>query len=128
MTTYTDIASDAGLFTAIHAAIAEQKTSKTTERRSGERRDFRCQQLLAPFDGVTLPAQEDYSRVRCHDLSPTGFSYYADARPAAKKLVAALGRTPFRFFVAEVVNQRIVERDGKRKILVGCRFIGRIDD
>ncbi len=128
MTSYSDVASDAGLFTAIHAAIADQKTSKAADRRTGERKDFHCIQLLAPFDGVTLPAQEDYTRVRCHDLSPTGFSYLADARPAAKKLVAALGRTPFRFFVAEVVNQRIIERDGKRKILVGCRFTGRIEE
>lgn len=128
MTTHSELVADAGLFTAIHAAIADQRTTPRGERRAGERKEFRCVQLLAPFDGVNYPTQEDYSRVRCHDLSPTGFSYLADARPAAKKLVAALGRTPFRFFVAEVVNQRIVERDGKRKILVGCRFIGRIED
>lgn len=129
MPTYSDVTADAELFTAIHTAIAEQpQTRGKAERRSGERLEFRCIQLLAPYDGETLPAQEDYSRVRCHDLSPSGFSYLADARPAAKKLVAALGRTPFRFFIAEVVNQRVVERDGRRKILVGCRFIGRIDD
>lgn len=128
MTSYSDIVADVDLFTAIHAAIAEQKTVQSDERRSGQRKAYRCIQLLAPFDGEKLPLQEDYSRVRCHDLSPTGFSYLADARPAAKQLVAALGRTPFRFFIAEVVNQRIVERDGRRKILVGCRFVGRVRD
>lgn len=129
MNSYSDVAADAELYNAIHSAIAEQPQLRAkSERRTGERMAFRCIQLLAPYDGQTLPAQEDYSRVRCHDLSPSGFSYLADARPAALKLVAALGRTPFRFFIAEVVNQRVVERDGRRKILVGCRFVGRVQD
>jgi hypothetical protein len=128
MTSHSQIVADADLYTAIHNAIAEQPTVRAqNDRRQGERHAYRYIQLLAPFDGQVYPAQEDYSRVRCHDLSPTGFSYLADARPAAQQLVAALGRTPFRFFIAEVVNQRVIERDGKRKILVGCRFVGRID-
>lgn len=118
---------DADLFTAIHRALDEQERSAPPERRQTERRSFQCLQLLAPFDGATMPSVEDYTRMRCHDLSPSGFSYIADARPASKLLVAALGRTPLKFFVAEVVNVRPIDVEGMRKLLVGCRFVRRID-
>jgi hypothetical protein len=123
---HSDIMADVDLFTALHAAIAEQTPAAPTDRRQSERRAYQCAQFLAPFDGARLPLQEEYSRVMCHDLSPSGFSYLADARPGTEQLVAALGRTPFKFFVAQVVNQRLVEHHRQAKILVGCRFVSRV--
>jgi hypothetical protein len=123
---YSDVVADVELFTALHSAIAEQADVAPSDRRQTERRAYECAQFLAPFDGVRLPLQEDYARVMCHDLSPSGFSFLADARPGTRQLVAALGCTPFKFFVAEVVNQRLVEHERQAKILVGCRFVSRV--
>lgn len=125
---YTDIQQDVALYTALHQAIAEvQQAAAPRERRRTVRRPFAHIQLLAPYDGAILPAQHEYSRVLCQDLSPSGFSYLAEKRPATRLLVTALGRTPFKFFVAEVVNHRLVERQGAPRYLVGCRFLKRIE-
>jgi hypothetical protein len=123
-----DVAADAELFAAVHRALVEQvpPSEPEAERRNSPRQAYRYVQLLAPCDGRTLPTQEDYARVFLYDLSPNGFSYLADQRPKANQLIAALGRTPFKFFVAEVVNQRLTEQHGKPLVQVGCRFVKRL--
>jgi hypothetical protein len=124
----SELRTDADFFTTLHRALAELASDPVVERRRGARRSFSYVQLLAPYDGGPLPAQEAYSRVLCHDLSPSGFSYVAEQRPQTRQLIAALGRTPFRFFLAQVVNQRLIEQGGARRVLVGCRFLRRITD
>jgi hypothetical protein len=123
----SDPMTDAELFTALHHALEELTALDTsTDRRLNSRRPFQCVQMLAPYDGITLPDQHAYTRSMFYDLSPTGFSYLADAPPETSLLVTALGRTPFRFFVAEIVHERRVEHEGRRRILVGCRFVSRV--
>lgn len=125
----TDLATaDAELFATLHQALAElSRYDANAERRGNQRKPFRCVQLLAAYDGVSLPHQTDYAPVTFHDLSPGGFSYVADLAPQTRRLIAALGRTPFKFFVADMVNQRRITHDGQRKWLIGCRFVKRID-
>ncbi len=124
----SDSTTDAELFTALHHALEELTAlDASAERRQNDRRPFQCVQMLAPFDGVTLPDQHDYTRAMFFDLSPTGFSYLADAPPETNLLITALGRTPFRFFIAEIVHEQRMIHEDRRRILVGCRFISRVE-
>lgn len=124
----TSRADDVELFTALNRALAElsELDAPTGERRANRRAPFRCVQLLAPFDGEHLPAQADYAALEFQDLSTSGFSYLADRPPQRRWVIAALGKTPFKFFVAEVAHERAAQCRGEAKVLVGCRFLRRI--
>jgi hypothetical protein len=124
---HSDTNADAELFTALHRAIWQQPKPAARERRVATRRAYDCVQLAAAYDGETLPAPRDFAHVMCHDLSPSGFSYLADVRPQSRYLIVALGRAPFQFFVAQPVNQRWRESDGRRRLLIGCRFVRRLE-
>ena len=96
------------------------------ERRTSARRKFVCWQLVAEYDGWSLPNQQDFHLQLCQDISAGGLSFLADERPRTDQLVIALGTIPFIFFQVRVV------RIGRRKDLpdepyqIGCRFIRRI--
>ena len=121
------ITDDAEFFGNIHELL-EKQSQKTTNRRGAERQAFECTQLLAPYDGTTLPNSADFSPVLCHDISPTGFSFFSPQRPDYQLVVVALGDIPFRFFAAEV--KRITHSNHKdlKRLLVGCKFVQRLCD
>jgi hypothetical protein len=64
--------------------------------------------------------------VLCHDLSPGGFSFFADESPGQPYVIIALGTIPFTFFVAKVLRVRPAALNEQGSHLVGCRFIRRI--
>lgn len=117
---------DADLFERINVLLEEQARAEGEERRHDERRAYRCIQLMAPFDGQRLPSQAAFRAVRCHDISATGFSFYADDQPATDMVIIALGTVPFTFFAAEIV--RITESSDKThgRYTIGSRFVQRI--
>ncbi len=118
--------SDATFFSLVHHVLEASKTEQDQERRDNKRHQFSCTQLLAPYRDGRMPGQEQFQHIRCHDLSPTGFSFYSAEPYVEKDLIVALGKIPFIFISAEVVHQRPVDLDGEQVLLVGCRFIARI--
>lgn len=118
---------DAALFSTIHTLLEEQQHPVQVEhRQGGERRPFTCSQLMAPYDGWTLPKQSDFRLVECHDLSPSGFSFLSPERPEYEHLVIALGEIPFTFFSAQVMHARAAVPKPGNPYLVGCRFLHRL--
>jgi hypothetical protein len=106
---------------------AEQETEEDFhERRTSARRKFVCWQLVAEYDGWSLPSQQDFRLHLCQDISAGGISFLADERPRNDQLIIALGTIPFIFFHLRVV------RVGRRTDLpdepyqVGCRFVRRV--
>ena len=96
------------------------------DRRRTARRNFVCWQLVAEFNGVTLPLQEDFQLRLCQDISAGGVSFLSDERPRSEDLVIALGQIPFIFFhvnFARAVRRR--DLDGQ-PLQIGCRFIKRL--
>lgn len=99
-----------------------------SDRRKNNRRTYNQWQFMANFDGKRAPRQTDFRLVLCHDLSPTGFSFYCDKPMRQKKLVIALGTAPFTFFEAEVVRSEWEDADSEAGWLLGCRFVRLLEE
>ncbi len=121
-------ATDAAFFDMIHTLVQEQieEDLQGANRRQSERHDYSCIQLLAPYDGKRLPAQCDFFKVYCQDISATGFAYYVRQMPETKFVIVALGAIPFMFYSAEIVHTSLVNNDGMVEYLVGCKLLDRI--
>lgn len=117
---------DAAMYSTIHALLDEQQQPRQVEHRQGERRSFTCAQLLAPYDGWTLPKQCDFRLVECRDISPSGFSFISPDRPEYEHLVIALGDIPFTFFSAQVMHAKPAAPKPGNPYLVGCKFLHRL--
>lgn len=117
---------DARLYSLVHDALA-QNEAESSERREGRRGVFSCVQLVAPYDGGELPQQADFFHVECCDLSTSGFSFVVPTAPKTDRLVVALGRVPFQFFIAEIVNRRPVVSAEEGVFRIGCQFRQRIE-
>ncbi|MCH7729319.1 MAG: hypothetical protein IH991_23005 [Planctomycetes bacterium] len=117
-------ASDAAFFDMVHVLVSDSEDDP--KQRESKRHVYECIQLLAPYDGSTLPTQGDFCKVLCQDLSANGFGFYTEQSPKTKYVIIALGTVPFIFYVAEVMNSRPVERDGQSGYLVGCHLMERL--
>jgi len=117
---------DVDLYREITELLQEQRSLLGSDRRTNDRRPYECLQLVAPYDGVSLPGQEAFRQERCNDLSSTGFSFISTRRPATSKVVVALGQVPFLFFVAEIVHVHDVASDFGDEFFVGCHFLHRV--
>ena len=122
----TPLAAEANLFSMIHALLDEQAPVGVVERRAGDRRAYACPQLLAPYDGWTLPRQSEFRLVQCQDLSPSGFSFVSKRRPDYEYLIIALGSVPFSFFSAQVMHAKTTSALPAGLYVVGCKFLNRL--
>lgn len=120
------IEADADLYREITQLLNEQRAVLGSDRRTNDRRPYECQQLVAPYDGESLPGQDEFRQERCNDLSSTGFSFVSARRPATSQVVVALGQVPFLFFVADIVHVHVVESDFGDEFFVGCHFVNRV--
>ena len=116
------------------AALAEQLLEKYPhdvddkqhERRTAPRKTFGCWQLVAEFDGETLPVQQDFQLRLCEDISAGGISFLAEERPRSEDLVIALGVIPFVFFHVRFVRAvRRKDLEGS-PLQIGCQFVKRV--
>lgn len=121
-----NVETDAGLLSTIESILSEQAAHAANDRRNDARRSYECTQLLAPFDGESLPQQADFRQVQCRDLSPAGFSFYTYRQPGSDQVVVALGAVPFKFFIADIVHMSISSTEGGQDFLVGCQFVSRL--
>ena len=97
------------------------------DRRTSPRLAFRHRQRIAAISAGRPPTASDFFEVDCRDVSAGGFAFYLDREPGFNRLVVALGKRPEEtFFVAEIVRVTPEIARGRRRVLVGCRFIGRI--
>ncbi len=72
-----------------------------------------------------LPHRAAFEEVLCHDISASGFSFFARQPPASDILVVAFGtRATYTYLKAHVVHCRRTE-DGS-KFLIGCHYTGRV--
>ncbi len=103
------------------------EASEEAELRRNQRKKYTCIQLVAPYEGRRMPAQADFQPQLCHDLSPTGFSFWQEKPLAVSHLIVALGEVPFLFFVAEIVHQDYEPHGEPGGWRIGCRFIRRVE-
>lgn len=145
---------DADFFAMIHQRVTapEGMGSEMDERRQEKRFPFVGLQWVAAWDGRHFPAAEAFQQVRCHDLSCQGFSFVVPRPLAQPQLVAGFGQRPDLIYVAaeQVWSSHVLlfpsgrvlqidspEAAGQRRhpngeigrplLLVGCRFLHRLD-
>lgn len=98
------------------------------ERRGRERSPYPCEQLVAPLHGERLPDASQFVRVKCHDLSTGGFSYFSPALPACDQIVVAFGNaTRYTFLAAHIRYAKRVVQAGSTIFQIGCQFLGRME-
>ena len=143
---------DAELFRLIHRlATSTQKAVAGRERRGSQREPFHSVQRIAPRRRSELPDESEFFEVRCHDLTPNGFSFFVPRRPNFTSLVISFGAASERILVgAEVLHcdKVLLYSSGRVKrvrgqaghldshgpngdaatlmVLVGCRFTKRL--
>jgi hypothetical protein len=123
---------DVELFERIHELVYSNQLMReslpersSSEHRTEKRLPFPMVQLLAPFDGLNLPQQEEFQHVQCKDISTRGFSYLTGpAMPRYRHVIVLFGRLPFRVFWAEVRHVR--RNDRPDEFVVGCRIVKRL--
>jgi hypothetical protein len=132
---------DAAFFTLLHQS-ADLPGDKDAERRRRSRRPFPAVQRIAPGASDKVPPESAFIRVQCQDLTETGFSFFSPSKPRFERLVVALGERRREIYVeAEVKHCRevLVDREGqivrggkgsivgRPMVLVGCRFLRRLE-
>jgi PAS domain S-box-containing protein len=101
-------------------------TKLASERRRQPRHPYPYVQYIAPVVNDELPTQEAFRRVRCRDISATGFSIYCKEPPAYERIVIAFGAEPkIIYMIAEIVHATPFTHKGQRVFLVGCRYVDR---
>lgn len=83
---------------------------------------------LAPFDGATMPAADEFRSFEAYDYSRDGFSYWSPEQPTTELLVIELqyrGRS--NYHEARILHLSEARREGVTWHLVGCRFARRLD-
>jgi len=108
-------------------AAAAGSVSDTDEDSSKRRYPYDCLQTVVPkIDGVASPARA--ARVRCHEISPHGMSFFWPDAPDFDRAMISLGteRNPI-FMRADIVQSKAVFMHGEVQVLVDCRFSGRYE-
>ena len=101
---------------------------KGSENRSSERRVFPYIQRVAPMVGEEMPPSEEFTSVRCKDLSGGGIAVVLEDPPMYDRLVVALGVAPsLDHVIAKVVHTEVFKEHGKTRYLVGCQFLERVE-
>lgn len=97
------------------------------ERRESPRQPFPYTQYIAAYRQGEVLSPSQFEKVRCHDLSATGFSFWIEAPPEYRFLVVRFGAPPeFMYLTAEVMHTTKRSRDGRVMFVVGCKFLERV--
>lgn len=140
---------DAGFYDLVYQFTGSPRED---DQRRLRRQPFPVKQWIAPRSRPGFPRRSEFVEVLCHDLTSEGFSFFLDDFPDFESLVAALGRPPKLVYVSAAVvhaSEVLVYPSGRVKpmrgrarhvsyeapdgaigtpmVLVGCRFIDKID-
>ena len=141
---------DANFYRLIHELVGPQPEEASAERRRAQRHPFPVDQWIAPRHGPAFPADSQFLKVRCHDLTAGGFSFLFRHVPDFDRLVAAFGHPPNLLYVDATVRHchKVLvsplgdvwpvddptaepgcegpHSDATPMVLVGCRFTQRL--
>jgi len=96
------------------------------ERRRQKRRAYPYVQIVAPLVDGKLPDTGSFFEVRCHDISPGGFSFLVSQPTSDGEYVVAFGTPPaLNYITARVVHVTPYRHNDQDMFLVGCAYTGR---
>jgi len=108
-------------------ALAQISHEALAGRRGEARFAFTASQRVAPCTADNLPTLDEFTSVRCFDLSRKGFSYLLPQPPAYETILAELSLPNQRVYVkARVAHITGMTVDGAFVFQVGCEFTDRV--
>jgi hypothetical protein len=109
-------------------AILRQQSQRRelAERRVRNRRSYPLTEVVAPYQGSTVPKTAEFREVLCQDISSGGIAFYWPEAPEFEHVVVGLGAEPKLYLTARVAHSGPCA-DRSLGHLVGCRFLGRVD-
>jgi hypothetical protein len=95
-----------------------------------KRYPYDCYQCLAPWnDGAPPPDRDKFVRIRCHEISVNGISFFLPQAPDFDSLVISIGAGKKLLFMhARVCDQKVVFMHNDVSHLVQCRYLHRMDE
>lgn len=106
--------------TGAHAATMIEDSHK-------QRHPYDCFQQLAPcYDPAAVPSPAQMVRVRCHDISVEGISFFWPQQPDFDMATISLGDGNVLMSI-EVRQSKAVFMHDEVQYLVGCRFLKRVN-
>lgn len=87
-------------------------------------------QHVAPWnDGEPAPTLEQFTKVRCHEISVSGISFFCANPPDSESVVISIGKGDKLIFMhAEISEHKAVYMHGDVSFLVGCRYRRRMEE
>ena len=120
---------DADFYALVHSALESSRAcGESVERRKGRRDSFSCQQWISPLREGSVPQRGSSQLVECLDISSSGFSFLANDLADVNRFVVGLGNPATLFVTAKVVRRTTVRIKGKDRIMLGCKFVAKVDD
>lgn len=125
---------DVSFYELVHKILTRQLEEDETqsdddaERRAGNRESFQSVQFMGPIVNGRLPKPAEMTEVVCHDISTSGFSFFAGQPQRSEQLLVRLnGALKSTYLIAQVIHCRPVADGGEAGFLVGCKFTGRVE-
>lgn len=113
----------------ISVFTGQPELNETRPTPHSQRHPYECSQYVAPWnEGDPIPLLENMFKVRCHDISIEGISFFLPDRPGFDLAVISLGNqlNPT-LMVIEIRHSKVVFMKGDVQHLVGCRFVRRVE-
>jgi diguanylate cyclase (GGDEF)-like protein len=102
--------------------VAIEKSPARSRRKSD------CRQRIAPFVDGSFPDSEMFYAINCEELSPAGFTFLAQDRPAFDKVLLALDEGKGRAYTSATVQHcRNIGSDTAPVYRVSCQFTVPVD-
>jgi hypothetical protein len=118
---------DANFYELVHQLVGPRE-SASTNRRNAPRHGFPGKHRVAPYRGGPTPLDDAFREVVCQDISTGGFSFYCREVPSTPKLAVHLSNEAVSLWlIAEICHSSPVDGDDGPMLLVGCRFVGRLE-
>lgn len=110
-------------FTATQAQVASASDNAL------RRYPYDCYQFVTPWnEHDESPSADSTRRVRCHDISGDGVSFFWPVEPPFERLLIMLGSAAApTIMLAKVAHFRPVSMHDKQQFLVGCQFQQRLE-
>ena len=96
-----------------------------TDRRKRGRNSYVYGQLVADYDGQSMPLKSDFYSVTFLNLSRMGAAFLSPRKPSTDQLVIVLGKSQV-YVIAQVVRTFYRTDIGDPVFEVGCEFVRRL--
>lgn len=94
-----------------------------------KRYPYDCFQQMAPWhDAEPTPTLDQFSKVRCHEISVSGISFFWPQAPDFESVIISIGTGDKLIFMqAQVCTHKAVFKHNEVSFLIDCRYLRRME-